>query len=66
MELIHLSLNTRFDIDVLFMTNYIFSGRRYLIDSETLLVTDFINFNIKHVVLVTNYIYRVGCTYIYL
>jgi hypothetical protein len=50
MELIHPSLNNRFDIGVLFMTNYIFSGRRYFIDSETLLVTDFMNFNSKHVV----------------
>jgi hypothetical protein len=32
---------------VIFMTNYSFSGRRRLIDSETFLLTDFINLKIK-------------------
>jgi hypothetical protein len=45
--LIHSVLNSRFDIDVAFMTNYSFSGRRHPVDSETLVVTDFINLKIK-------------------
>jgi hypothetical protein len=40
-------LNARFDIDVVFMTNYSFSGGDVSIDSDALLVTDFVNLKIK-------------------
>jgi hypothetical protein len=46
-ELTHLYLNPRFNMYIIFMTNYFFSGRRHPIDSETFLVTDFINLKIK-------------------
>jgi hypothetical protein len=46
-KLIHSGLNLRFNIGVIFMTNYFFSERRYLIDIETLLMTDFMNLKIK-------------------
>jgi hypothetical protein len=46
-ELTNLDSNPRFNISVVFMTNYFFSGRRRLIDSEMLLVTDFVNLKIK-------------------
>jgi hypothetical protein len=44
-KLAHLDLNFRFDIDIVFMVNYSFSERR--IDSETFLMTNFVNLNIK-------------------
>jgi hypothetical protein len=44
-KLTHLDLNFRFDIDIVFMVNYSFSERR--IDSETFLMTNFVNLNIK-------------------
>jgi hypothetical protein len=47
MELIHSNSNPIFDIGVVFSANYSFSGRRRPIDSETLLVTDFVNLKIK-------------------
>jgi hypothetical protein len=37
-------LNIRFDMSVTFIANYSFSGR---LDSKTLLVTNFVNLNIK-------------------
>jgi hypothetical protein len=46
-ELTHIDLNLRFDMSIVFMANYSFSGRRCPIDSETLLVTDFVNLKIK-------------------
>jgi hypothetical protein len=46
-ELIYPDLNTRFDMGVIFMANYFFSGRQRPVDSETLLVTDFVNLKIK-------------------
>jgi hypothetical protein len=46
-ELTHLDLNSRFDMDVVFTVNYFFSGIRRPIESETLLVTDFVNLKIK-------------------
>jgi hypothetical protein len=46
-ELTHIGLNLRFDMSIVFMANYSFSGRRRPIDSETLLVTDFVNLKIK-------------------
>jgi hypothetical protein len=47
-KLIHSSLNFRFDIRVIFTTNYSFTRRRRpLIDSEMFLVTDFVNLKIK-------------------
>jgi hypothetical protein len=39
--------NSIFDMDVAFTANYSFSGRRRPIDSELLLMTDFINLKIK-------------------
>jgi hypothetical protein len=46
-ELIHPDLNIRFDMGVAFTANYSFNGRQRLIDSEALLVTDFVNLKIK-------------------
>jgi hypothetical protein len=46
-KLIYSGLNLRFDVDTIFMANYSFSGMRRPIDSETLLVTDFMNLKIK-------------------
>jgi hypothetical protein len=46
-ELTHIDLNLRFDMSIVFMANYSFSGRRRPIDNETLLVTDFVNLKIK-------------------
>jgi hypothetical protein len=47
MELIYPGLNTKFDMNVAFMANYSFSGRQRSVDSETLLMTDFMNLKIK-------------------
>jgi hypothetical protein len=47
MELIHLGSNPRFDMSVAFTTNYFFNGRRRPVDSDALLVTDFVNLKIK-------------------
>jgi hypothetical protein len=46
-ELIHSCLNPKFDMNVVFMSNYFFSGGDVPVDSETLLVTDFVNLKIK-------------------
>jgi hypothetical protein len=46
-KLTYSGLNPRFDMSVVFMANYSFSRRRRLVDSETLLMTDFMNLNIK-------------------
>jgi hypothetical protein len=46
-KLIYLDLNFRFDIDVIFMTNYFSVRCDVFIDSETLLMTDFVNLKIK-------------------
>jgi hypothetical protein len=56
MELIHLDLNHIFNICVVFMTNYFFNGRWRPVDSETFLLTDFVNLKIK-------LIQSFGCTY---
>jgi hypothetical protein len=45
-ELTHSGLNSRFDMCVVFSANYSFSVRRRL-DSEALLMTDFMNLKIK-------------------
>jgi hypothetical protein len=47
MELTHPGSNPRFDMCVIFTTNYSFSERRRPVDNESLLVTDFINLKIK-------------------
>jgi hypothetical protein len=47
MELTHSDLNPRFDMCIAFTANYSFSGRRRPVDSEMLLVTDFVNLKIK-------------------
>jgi hypothetical protein len=46
-ELIYLDLNYRFDMIIIFMTNYFLVEGNILIDSETLFVTDFVNLKIK-------------------
>jgi hypothetical protein len=46
-ELIYTGLNSRFGIGVVFMTNYFFSGGDIPIDSDALLVTNFLNLNIN-------------------
>jgi hypothetical protein len=46
-ELIHPGSNPRFDMGVAFTANYSFSWRRRPVDSETLLVTHFMNLKIK-------------------
>jgi hypothetical protein len=46
-KLIHLGLNPRFDMCVVFMVNYFFSGRQCPVDSEAILMIDFVNLNIK-------------------
>jgi hypothetical protein len=48
-ELTHTSLNPKFNMSVVFMINYFFSGRRRPVDDSetTLLVIDFMNLKIK-------------------
>jgi hypothetical protein len=46
-KLTYLCLNPKFDTCVIFTVNCFFSGRRRPVDSETLLVTDFVNLKIK-------------------
>jgi hypothetical protein len=48
-ELNHPDSNPRFDMSVIFTANYFFSEKRLdvSVDSDTLLVTDFVNLNIK-------------------
>jgi hypothetical protein len=41
--------NLRFDMSVIFMVNYSFSGSDVPVDSETFLVTDSVNLKIKPV-----------------
>jgi hypothetical protein len=45
MKLIYPCLNLKFDMDIVFMINYFFSGRRY--PYEMLLVINFVNLKIK-------------------
>jgi hypothetical protein len=48
-KLNHPDSNSRFDMGVVFTANYLFSEKRLdvSVDSDTLLVTDFVNLNIK-------------------
>jgi hypothetical protein len=46
-ELTYPVLNPKSDMSVVFTINYSFSGMLRLVDSETILVTDFVNLNIK-------------------
>jgi hypothetical protein len=46
-KLIYTYLNSIFDMDVTFTANYFSVGGDVLVDSEMLLVTDFVNFKIK-------------------
>jgi hypothetical protein len=46
-ELIHSDLNPRFNMYVIFTTNYSFSQRRRPVNNETLLMTDFVNLKIR-------------------
>jgi hypothetical protein len=43
----HPSSNRISDMSVAFIDNYSFTGRRYPIDTEALLVTDFVNLKIS-------------------
>jgi hypothetical protein len=47
MEIIHSVLNSKFNMSVTFMTNYSLVGADVSVDSNTLLVTDFVNLQIK-------------------
>jgi hypothetical protein len=64
-ELIHIDLNSRFEMCVTFMINYFSVGGDVPVDSEMILVTDFVNLKIK---LVQSFgvAYRDGCIYVYL
>jgi hypothetical protein len=46
-ELIHIGLNLRFDMCVAFTINYFSVGGDVPVDSEMILVTDFVNLKIK-------------------
>jgi hypothetical protein len=46
-KLTHSDLNSIFDMSVIFMTNYSLSRDDVPVDSETLLVIDFVNLKIK-------------------
>jgi hypothetical protein len=46
-KLIYPGLNPKFDMCVVFMTNYFFSGSDVPIDSKKLLMTNFVNLKIK-------------------
>jgi hypothetical protein len=46
-ELIHSGSNLIFDMSVVFLTNYSFSGRQRTVNSEVLLEIDFVNLEIK-------------------
>jgi hypothetical protein len=46
-ELTHPYSNPKFDMSITFILNYSFSGSNVPIDSETLLMTDFVNLKIK-------------------
>jgi hypothetical protein len=45
-KLAHQGSNLKFDICIVFTTNYLFNGRRRSVDSETLFVTDFVDLKI--------------------
>jgi hypothetical protein len=47
MELLYSDLNSRFDMCVIFTANYFSVVRDVSVDSEVLLVTDFVNLKIK-------------------
>jgi hypothetical protein len=59
-ELNHSCLNLRFDIDVTFTTNDFLVVGDVSIDSETLLMINFVNLKIKPI-----QFYKVECIYIY-
>jgi hypothetical protein len=61
-ELIHPDLNPRFDIYVVFMTNYFLVGGDVFVDSETLLVTDFIMSRSSRLSL-SDVLIEIGCVY---
>jgi hypothetical protein len=48
-KLIHSDSNIRFDINVIFMTNFSLVTDDVSIDSELLFVTDFVNLKIKSI-----------------
>jgi hypothetical protein len=63
-ELIYIGLNSRFNMSVAFTANYSFSGKRRPVDSETFLVTDFVNLKIKSTQSFWG-AHRVGCVYVH-
>jgi hypothetical protein len=46
-EPIYSGLNSKFDVSIVFMAKYSFSGRQCPVDSEMLLMIDFVNLKIK-------------------
>jgi hypothetical protein len=48
-KLTYLGSNPRFDMSVVFMTNYFLVGGDIPVDSESLLITNFVNLKIKSV-----------------
>jgi hypothetical protein len=47
MKLTHSVLNPKFGMSVIFTANYSFNGRRHPVDSDALLMTNFVNLKIK-------------------
>jgi hypothetical protein len=47
MKLTHSVSNPKFGMSVIFTANYSFSGRRHPVDSDALLMTNFVNLKIK-------------------
>jgi hypothetical protein len=66
LELIHLDSNSKFDMCIIFMTNYFLVGDDVFIDNETLLVTDFVNLKIKSVQSFRNTHRNKVCMYIHI
>jgi hypothetical protein len=72
-ELIYSGLSHRFNMYVIFTTNYSFSQKRRPVNNETLLMIDFVNLKIKtartfrcvHNDSVCTYIYRDERSYVY-
>jgi hypothetical protein len=60
-KLTHLGSNSRFDMSVVFTANYSFSGDDVPIDSDALLVTDFVNLRSSRLSL-SEVLIDVGCT----
>jgi hypothetical protein len=46
-KLIYADSSFRFNMNIIFITNYSFNEKRCSVDNETILVTDFVNLKIK-------------------